>query len=618
MSKVRPFYDPKKFLAPLTAPVRRRKYLVTDIETKGDEPEGGWYSSTIDRVERRVQPAGFTRPFMVGLYDGEEFRLTKGERCIADALDAILRRKYAGWYIYAHNGGRFDFLHFLPVLREMGWDFELITVGSSIQLLQVHDGSDHAPWTFVDSYKLIPIGLDKATKSFNVQTKKLADFSLDLHEDDPAWPLYLEPDCVGLYQVVEKFHDLVEEKLGGEVGVTAPATAMKTFRRSYLKAPIHRHTEHHDFVRSAYYGGRVEVYRREVPGGLRYYDINSSYPHVMLEDMPVGRCVKWQGPPTAHLRENMIGFARAHVDYPEDVEFPCLPHKNRQGKLLFPVGNFTGTWDAAELFRAEEQGARITWLRSVWYEKAPVLAGFSRALYAYRDKSSPDYDEGLAMVAKILLNSLYGKFGMRPDKEKLVYLEDGEPPEGAVPNNPHDPECGVWRVPSEVDASYIIPQIAAHVTALARLNLHTFILDAASRGTVAYVDTDSIITTADLSHLTTSALGGLKDEGAGVRYHGVFLQPKVYCLLGDDGSAKVTMKGYKSRRREDFEHLRSGGSLTYSTLEKVGTMARAGFKRGPVMKTVIRQIRSEDEKRRFLPDGRSMPLVLRELGEGVA
>src|SRR5690606_12945558 len=132
MSKVRPFYDPKKFLAPLTAPVRRRRYLVTDIETKGDDPEGGWYSSTIDRVERRVQPAGFTRPFMVGLYDGEEFRITKGERCIADALDAILRRKYAGWYIYAHNGGRFDFLHFLPVLREMGWDFELITVGSSI------------------------------------------------------------------------------------------------------------------------------------------------------------------------------------------------------------------------------------------------------------------------------------------------------------------------------------------------------------------------------------------------------------------------------------------------------------------------------------------------------
>jgi hypothetical protein len=600
MSKLNRINDPARVHAPLTGKVRRRPFLVTDIESKDGD----------------TQKAGFTRPFLSGVYDGHRAHQYKGPSCIHDTLNRILRRKYCGYYIYAHNGGRFDYLHFLPVLRDMGYDFELITVGSSIQMLQVEAGHKHAPWTFVDSFKLVPISLKAAALSFKCE-RKVSEHDLDLHEDDPAWITYHHRDLVSLYQVVERFHDLVEDKLQGEVGVTAPATAMKTFRRSYLKGVLQRHKETHAFVREAYFGGRVEVYRKQVKAGLRYYDINSSYPHVMLEPMPVGRLTRWKGSPTKHLRERTIGFARAHVEYPEDVEFPCLPKKNEDDRLCFPVGTFSGIWSAAELMRAEEQGARVTWLDSVWYGAEPVLRTFSERLYSFRDKNSPDYEEGLAMVAKILLNSLYGKFGMREDKEKLIYCDDGVP-EGCMPLNPLDEDCRVWREPTEVDAPYIIPQIAAHVTALARLNLHSFILEASRLGIVAYVDTDSLMTTADLSHLTSSKLGALKDEGAGVTYEGVFLQPKVYALFGSDGSAKVAMKGYKSRLVFDFETLRHGGSLTYETLEKVGTLARAGFKRGPVLRSVVRQIRTEDQKRIYLPDGISRPIVLREELEGVA
>jgi hypothetical protein len=57
------------------------------------------------------------------------------------------------------------------------------------------------------------------------QKKAKLDMDLDVEEEDFRWKTYLERDCVALYQAMEKYHDLVENKLGGEVGMTAPSTS---------------------------------------------------------------------------------------------------------------------------------------------------------------------------------------------------------------------------------------------------------------------------------------------------------------------------------------------------------------------------------------------------------
>ena len=597
-------------LRPLVADRKKRPYLVFDLESKDGEDDGAGdlYCSTIDRVERRTQRPGFTRPFLCGIYDGSDYFQFSGPDCLLSALGFILSKKYRGYYIYAHNGGRFDFLHLLPLLRLTGRSFELLTVGSSIQLLSVNEpGSARAPWRFVDSYRLIPVSLKAATEAFKT-TRKLASHDLSLHEDDPSWAEYQKVDCISLYEVLKKYHELVEDKLGGEVGITAAATSMRTFRRAYLRSPIKRHTEHHEFVRRAYYGGRVEIHRKQAEG-LRYYDINSCYPYVMMGEIPTGDAQTWEGTPTAHQRRKMVGFARASVRVPESDPLPVLPVRANSGRLIFPVGEFEGVWSSAELIRAEERGARVTWHESVWFETSKALEHFTLDLYSYRDRSRADYDESLAFIAKILLNSLYGKFGMKTDKEKLVVIgPDEEPPEGAIPNT-DEPDCRVWRVPQEVDAPYIIPQIAAHITAKARLHLHHYAEIALSRGILAYMDTDSIITSADMSDYCGTSLGALKDEGAGRLYSGIFLQPKVYLLTAGDGSTKVAMKGYRERTADAFRRLQRGESLSYQLLEKVGTMARRGFKNGPLMRTVVRQARTEDEKRIYLEDGSTRPLV---------
>lgn len=590
--------DISDMMMPLTGAPKRPKFAVVDLETKDGETQKG----------------GFTRPFLSGYYDGEHFTCFRGGDCIKSMLLFLLSPRLNGMTYYAHNGGAFDWLHFLPMLTALGYSFEIITVSSKIQCLRVkpHKNSRKKGWTFLDSYQLIPAGLGKITKAFGTEVQKDTNFDYDTQEDDRRWDEYLEQDCISLHQTLIKFYDLVENYLGGEVGMTTASTAMKTYRRKYQEFPIERHSKYHEFFRSAYYGGRVEIFR-ERASNLHYYDINSAYPFAMLKPMPVGKLVECKGKPLKWMTEGRIGFARANVFVPEKTYIPVLPCRNQDGRLIFPTGSFTGVWTAIELFKAIEMGAKVEWLDSVWISARPIFSEFVTKLYTLRDKEREGYDESLAYVAKIMLNSLYGKFATNTLREKIIYVsENGEPPEGIFPINPEDPECSLYRIEEEIDAPYIVPQIAAHITALARLHLLSIMLEAHKHGTLAYCDTDSIITSANLSHICSSGLGSLKDEGEGVVYDGEFIQPKFYMLNGNDGSCKVTMKGYRDRTPESFNSVKLGGTLHFETLERIGAMVKKEFITGPKMISVKRSLQSEDRKRTHLTDGKTKPIVLNE------
>lgn len=614
---------------PLTSKPKRRPFLVLDLESKEDD----------------TQRAGFTRPFMGGVYDGSEFhaffdqdrggdwqtRYHYPGGCIDRMMKFILRDKYAGHHIYAHNAGRFDYLFLLTWLmtvgERMGFMFSLIPVSSSIQVLDVwKKGSGKKKkwkrWRFLDSLRLIPIGLDKAGKTFGVGGK--LEHDLHLPEWDKRWLEYNRVDCVKLYEVLEKFHHYVEDVLLGEIGVTAPATAVKLLRRRYLKAPIARNVHTHEFIRRGYFGGRVEVFKKSGQG-LRYYDINSSYPAAMLEMMPGGDCSEWDGEPPERFRRDpeqggRIGFCEVKVVVPRTLHIPPLPVRGDgkllpKGKLLFPTGNLYGIWEWSELQQAIEMGCEIVWWgKSYWYEAIPLFREYAQDLYAYRDKSHPDYNDGMAAIAKLLLNSSYGKFGMNTLRKKIYKYDDPDLPDNAVPAD-NDPECLVWYAEEEVDACYIMPQIAARVTAVARVALLRHMLAAEELGgELHYCDTDSLITNVEMP--TSTELGGLKDEypEQSGKLRGEFLGPKMYALDTEDGFEGeafelIKAKGFpgKYRTRETIETLKEGGVITMQRLEKVGTLAKAGFRRGPRMVTVPKRLHFDAGKRRIFKDGSTSP-----------
>jgi hypothetical protein len=504
----RAVYDPELFY-PLEGQIRRSRFATIDLESK----------------DGTTEKAGFTRPFLAGFYDGRLYQgftdtnpggdpMTRWWRpggCVDRLMHCCLTRDRMGLTYYCHNGGGFDFLFLLVWLMRhvepMGLAMNLVPVGHS-RLLSMHirvKGQKWGGWKFVDSLRTLPMKLADAGKALELGGKfkdDEGDFDLNSSTTDPRWRLYNERDCVLLYDVMDKAHDIVEHQFGGEMGLTAPATAMKVFRRQFLHEPIYRDTATHAFVREGYFGGRTEWLISE-GHFLSYYDVNSSYPHAMTKAMPVGDAQSWgASEPPEQWKNTRIGFCRVTVRVPEDIVLPPLPvradgahfpqNSGLDGKLLFPVGVLKGVWEWDELQNAIENGCEILeWHESVWYKAGPLLAEFVTELYKYRDKAhcfrcyckigndyhcdkcnEPGYLLGLDQWAKLMLNSLYGKTGQRPERTSFHYRGDPDLPEGSLPLVAEDPNCPLWVAQTEVDSPFIMPQIAARVTAIARVTLY--------------------------------------------------------------------------------------------------------------------------------------------------
>lgn len=640
-----------EFLEPLSSKVKRTRFAIVDIESKDGDS----------------QRPGFTRPFLIGVYDSErreyvEFRdephlLTRDwtERavlpggCIDKTMSYLMSPLFKNYNIYAHNGGSFDHLFWLEWLRrhQDEYGFEVVPVQSSIQVIKVWmqpqdeetEVRQHA--AFLDSMKLLPMGLDRACQTFGLPGKVSHD--LGMHEDDPQWSVYLKQDCLALAEVLLKTHDLVENRLGGEIGMTAPSTSMKLFRRKFLarkdsvkRIPRYAHWTGckdkenctgcaHEWIRRGYYGGRTELFRTHGEG-LHYYDINSSYVAAMKETMPVGNRYVEEGRLDWRLYERNCGFVECMVHVPEDCPIPPLPFRHPlTHKLMFPSGTFHGVWSTEELKLLEDpmvKGEILDVRKSVWFGRKNVFGGMVDELWRLRDKSQEDYDEGLSMLAKLMGNSLYGKFGMKTERTSVVFRKEftgktcflcGAPVEGirlcpachGSKSASGDSSDWVWYQKKKVEASYIIPQIAAHITALARVRIWRFMKQAIEAGgNIYYTDTDSIITDAVLK--SSTELGALKDEYPGQLLRGEFIQPKVYMLEADSFTeAKVTMKGFpkKLRTKENLERLKNKETLDYINLERVRTLARKGFTAGPQMRNVKKSFKSDYDKRVINPDG---------------
>jgi len=207
-----------------------KAYAVYDIETL----------PTLDRV------------YLVGFYDGESYRYFESKPLLpqhpASAVSQFLTwlfstRRYCKYQLYAHNAGNFDVLYLIRWLMDRLKDYgaQAIPIQSTILSISVLDKISRRHWQFYDSNRLIPGGLDKLGKAFGLGGKiDGIDYST-LHRNPKRYE-YLERDCRLLYGVILKFRQMIYDG-GGDLGITAPATAMKTYRRSYMKQwiPINKH-----------------------------------------------------------------------------------------------------------------------------------------------------------------------------------------------------------------------------------------------------------------------------------------------------------------------------------------------------------------------------------------
>ena len=136
---------------------------------------------------------------------------------------------------------------------------------------------------------------------------------------------------------------------------------------------------------------------------LLFYDINSQYPHAMMNPMPVGYPIH----STNKDLKNLFGFVFAKIIADENVEMPILPVRNKNGSLITPRGEWTGWYFSEELKNAEKYGYKIDVIESYLFEKGfNVFNKFVKVLYELKKYSN----ENERIIYKIILNSLYGRF----------------------------------------------------------------------------------------------------------------------------------------------------------------------------------------------------------------
>jgi hypothetical protein len=400
-----------------------------------------------------------------------------------DFLNHVLRKKYDGWRIFAHFGGRFDVHFVFDWLRahKPALPLTIHCCGSSVIACMVHDGERR--FRFTDSYRLLPKSLETLTNDFDVQHKKLVG-------RDYTERIYNEHDCRGLYEVLEQFFDAFDV-----CSETIASHAMRVYRTYYLNREIWQpRRDVEEFCRAAYSGGRCEIFRYD-EALLNCYDVNSLYPRAMLDPLPVEYLFETKRMPES---ENQIGFYHARVRYPE-CYLPILPWHG--DKLYFPVGEFEGVYTNLELERADRDGADIEILRGKLFHAEPVMREYALAMYEMKRNADADGETGKRYIAKILMNSLYGKTGQRR-RQRTYCLDDGREGLFPLPN-------GLAYYETESRANHILPHIAATVTARARLIQQDYLM----QGRNWYTDTDSLFTSNEYD--TFDTLGSLHLEGRG-------------------------------------------------------------------------------------------------------
>lgn len=329
--------ESEKILSPM-------KFIAKSLKDEANPFIGSW------DVEAFTDRDGYAKVYALGFAvlgeKSKTYYLDDGitsEELVLKCLNDMLINSYNGYTFYTHNFGRYDSTFLLKILKEenlrLGYEHYIlkelcrdnkilkltIKVKKSLSDRKYKMGVRKDPGfikiTIVDSLNILNQSLDKLCHSFEVPVTKgnfpysfvqrdtlhyvgdtpryeywenlsLEDYTKLVKQD---WSLkdecltYLDRDLISLVMIMNKFSEYINRKYHLQVteSLTISRLALNIFFKDYLKdskLPVISKNMYND-IKKAYYGGITEVYKPE-GYDLYYYDVNSLYPYVALQDMP--------------------------------------------------------------------------------------------------------------------------------------------------------------------------------------------------------------------------------------------------------------------------------------------------------------------------------------------
>jgi len=541
-----------------------------------------------------IEAADWTKFLIAGFYDGREY---KDFLTIDSLINYMLRRKYAGYRIYAHNGGRYDFLFLLEKIK---LPCDIIDINGRIFNIKIKLPNKRII-NLIDSFYLLQFSLDSLIKTFiprseyhkiDIDFKTLKTVTRRLKQ-------HLKNDCLALYLIIDKFQEIINN-LGGELKSTLASTAMDIFRRKYLEIQLPTYFQLDKNIRAGYYGGRCEVFKKQIKDGY-YYDFNSLYPSVMYDNyFPCG---------VPYYIDNYrfsisdIGFAYIKTNIKQNI--PLLPYRAHE-MLLFPNGNIEGIYSIEFLKKLKSLNIPFKTYYAILFDRDKIFKNYVSDLYKMRLENKNNIIE---TVVKLLLNSLYGKFGQRLDRKKY-YIFD-ELTTDIINYHLYSAQYKIFYEEIETYLPYILPAIAAYVTTYSQLKLYPYL----NKNTV-YCDTDSIITTEQFK--TGEKLGQLKLEDK--INEGIFISQKIYAYKNEKGKLKKRAKGFPKDTLKNFlfkDFIFAVENNNYTKFD-VAYKTIYGWKESIIRKRPSllnyderkKSIKNVDTKRKFYNKNKSVPIFI--------
>jgi hypothetical protein len=164
-------------------------------------------------------------------------------------------------------------------------------------------------------------------------------------------------------------------------------------------------------IRSAYKGGIVNNYNTQLVTNANYYDMNSQYPSAMLLDMPVGNPVFT----TNKNLNDIFAFVYGLITPPVKEVLPNLIIETTvNGEIVFsPKGRkpFYRWINSEQIKLGIKHGYKFEMMCGYKFSRGKdVFKAFVEELFNIKRFSTNEVERN---SAKLMLNSVYGRFGMK-------------------------------------------------------------------------------------------------------------------------------------------------------------------------------------------------------------
>ena len=437
--------------------------------------------------------------------------------------------------------------------------------------------------TFIDSLKIIPFSVDQIAKSFNLEISKL---KIDYKKPRPkGWKLtkeereYITNDVL---IVAKALNTIFSEDL---TKMTEGSNALNDFKNILTKSKFNHYFPSLDYevdkdLRKAYKGGFTylnPIYKEKDIYNGEVLDVNSLYPSVMYEKLlPFGEPIYFNGKykddkvyslyiqmiscsfklkknkiPTIQIKNNKAFFRANEYLESSENEIVVLTLTNVDLKLFF---EHYDVYDLEYICGWKFKG--ITGIFTKYIDK----------WIGRKNKATIEGNKGQRTLAKLMLNSLYGKFATSLDVQSKI------------PSLGEDDIIHYHLSEKETKEGIYLP-IGAFITAYAREKtirtsqaIKDYSLNKYGKDLYCYSDTDSIHTLLPIEELKLFCdidpvrLGAWKHEGHFTKAK--FVRQKCY-LEEIDGNINITCAGlpkncYSQVKWNEFkEGFTASGKLTF-------------------------------------------------------